>query len=246
MGDANLHLTKLPEELLRVILSHSYDFRSLEAAVKSCHALYDAFKAFPGPIVADVALRGVSHSVAPYIVARLEAARYDGYARKGELLERAKDVTLRCRDEKVSKFEWNLTDGIAAARFHDVIARMARDLAAGYISRLSSYTGANEDAASDAELNRIQGALYRFEIFRLLIPSPRSTFTGPFSDAEVEQCQEAYEAKVVLFSPYAHWENEQLGAVYESIFLRVAASKISLGRRLERLTQSLTIQYASL
>jgi hypothetical protein len=160
-----------------------------------------------------------------HIILCLKAAEYRDGNSDVQLPELVRDLTCQSKATQIPDFEWTLDDGIKAILLHRAILNMAQMLAHDYISQLQAQAGTAEDTVSDLELSRIQKALYRFEMFRFLFPEPRHQPLTRLPEEERDRVRSIDAAKIMFFTPYEPWENEQLVAVYESLFLRVAKSK---------------------
>lgn len=219
------NLSALPQELIRIILGYSCNLESLLSTVASCRVLYDAFHTFPAPIVAQLVQKEVCYATLRHAILCLKAARYRDGSSDIQLPDFVRGLIRELKASHIPDFEWTFNDGIEAIRLHRVIRNMAQMLASDYISQLQVQVGTVEDAASDTELSRIQKALYRFEMFRFLFPEPRHQPSLRHPKEERERVQRIDAAKIIFFTSSEPWGNEQLSAVYESLFLRVAKSK---------------------
>lgn len=208
-------LAALPQDILRIILRHSHDLDSLLSTISSCRAFYAAFKSSTRSITRAIVCQEISVDILPEAIQTLRAATFSRPSESEFTL--VKSQLFGDRREALLDYQWNPADGIAAIRLNSIIESFASDLASCYLSLLRKCRGLGQNGPpSMPELLRIKRALYRFEIFCRLFPPDATRITDPAPT-------KSHISFLALFSP---WEEDQLASIHESLWRRVAPSKL--------------------
>ncbi|KAK2773081.1 hypothetical protein CKAH01_13625 [Colletotrichum kahawae] len=208
----SLLLSSLPQELLRLILSHFFDLQSLLSAVASCRTLHSAFHSFPSPLIDSVLYRELDLPSRPEVIRITRARRLlDCGLSQPELTDGRKQLLQRGPE---TSLDWSLSEGIAAVQLRKNVADLSNTICRQYLDNLASHVKrGHEGTPSEAELDRIQRALYRFETYCNVFP-PLGAYTWPTDDVREEW--------TTFFDSCPSWEIEQVGSVHESLFRLVA------------------------
>ncbi|KAF5511720.1 hypothetical protein CGCS363_v002560 [Colletotrichum siamense] len=123
---------------------------------------------------------------------------------KKQVLQRDPETTL----------DWSLSEGIVAVQLRNNVVDLSKAISKQYLNNLAAHVKkGHEEAPSDAELDRIQRALYRFETYCNIFP-PLGAYLYPADDVREEW--------TTFFESSPSWEIEQVGSVHESLFRLVA------------------------
>lgn len=222
----------LPIELLQLILSYLPDITSLQAAVSSHPAFYDAFRMGRSMVVTEILTRLVTVELLPEAVAVFEAWCRWPCTREDcrEVMDRF--VEMHKNKEKSRGFlvvpaPLSLYEASAFQRVHQDVSFFAERFALSALDALqqlstsSSTTTAVWQPApvSPLEWRRIQRAFYRFHLYCLLCRQLDLDYQreGPAASAAAERsllpCQVEY--FVQRFSPC---EREQIACVCDFLF----------------------------
>lgn len=209
-------LSSLPLELRQAILSHVENPVALEAAVTAGKCLEEALQASGGSIIiAKVLQRVIPQPLIPEAVAILHAR---------EAQDRDNDALVEFLDEYFDSLRddrpnhcWTLSEALAANALQQSVQQFTDDFVAQALSRHPvtdvAVQPSNVDPPGERELQRIQRAFYRFELYcNLLHRGPKKRTT---------RLHQLGQAGLVL-SRFSPWENEQLGCVYGFLYNQVA------------------------
>ena len=210
-------------ELQAQILALLPDIGTLRTAVLSCPAFFHAFRYSEGPIMNSVLLGEIGSAVFPEAVIALEASSI----RHGKptVQERANSVSQKqlLRREQV-QWIWTPADALAASKVHFYVHSFATKFASAALSRVPSCSGLQleHSPSTQQELERIERALYRFEIYCNLFPPSRSM------ESEIASGDSAAMQYEAFFSRFAPWENEQLACIYDFLVREVSPGRVEV------------------
>ncbi|KAI1399393.1 hypothetical protein F4819DRAFT_488607 [Hypoxylon fuscum] len=215
-----LTLAMLPHDILKVILEYSHDAESLLSTIVSCRAFYEAFNTTPSSVMKAFVSRQIGAAVLPEAIQTLKAASFRCHGVSDlsdwELPPTAYRLFSDGRNALLN-YQWNLSGGVAAVRFHSLVDDFAQRFASESLFWLQNNSDCEEDKyeevwydevdpPSSQERARIQRALYRFETYCSLFP-PRNGVASPNFDAQFP-----------VFSSLSVLEREQLASIYEYLW----------------------------
>lgn len=204
----------LPVELLQMVLSALSDVASLHAAVSSCPRFRLIFLEVEATITAQVLSRQIDGSILPEATAAFESSCFPTYGREIQNREGVRDFVARnLRHRLALPRSWSLRSALRLGRLHSCVAWFANKLALAAFSR--ETLSRSEPLVSPQERSRIECALFRFEIYCNLFRESQD----PYSDLRREQ-------KLLFFSKFAPWENEQLGCVHDFLVETVSPGQL--------------------
>jgi hypothetical protein len=193
-------IERLSIEVIQLIMLDIADVQSLKSAALSCPSLYLAFRDAETIITTHVLSNQVGYSVLPEAVAALQSSRLHLPTEQRVQDFVAKYLHQRCLSPK----SWTLRDALPVGKLHLCLSNFAMRFADTCLTRklLRSAT------PTESERNRIERALYRFEIFCNLFRKP-----GVVSDEHQRD---------LFFSNFSPWENEQLACIHDFLVQQVS------------------------
>ncbi|OTA69566.1 hypothetical protein K449DRAFT_418954 [Hypoxylon sp. EC38] len=220
MLEARNLLQRLPMELRCCILASLSDLESLASATLTCRALYWAFKNNEGRVIRDVLINCVglvalpeaiiAHRCCPPYLSTCIQLRMDIWGE--EQIHRQNiyisDFLQRLERPSPILTTWAMRDARALGDFHlKVVSKLTHRFIQACAKASSSEFPLENSLClypvSESERERIERALYRFEIFRRLFScfSDREEYLLPYA--------------ATFFSKFAPWENAQLICIHE-------------------------------
>ncbi|KAI5863973.1 hypothetical protein GGS23DRAFT_596457 [Durotheca rogersii] len=200
-------ITKLPCEVIVLVLRDLGNMRSLLPCLLTCRYFYSCFRENPG-VAADILRQQVTPALIPYSIAALEASRLNPRtgAAVQELLE-----TLYTEPSKLADRLRTMSVPLLAkmGNMHEATHSLATTFANSSWTCLSNDQGSRISGSlslSSAEYFRFCRAFYRVELyFCLFRTSTPSTAAELLDGSDKER----------FLSKHAPWENEQLGCALE-------------------------------
>lgn len=199
-------IEKFPVELKQALLSALSDVPTLRSAARSCSSFYHAFLSAEELITTQVVKNHIDADVLPEAVVALKSFRSQPFTRQGV----ADFVDNHLRSRMSPPDSWTLSEAFPLGNLHSSVERFASEFIAEMLNTSSEFAYVDAPPAwpvSRHEMNRIQRAFYRFEIYCNLLRDP-----------DVSQ---AIDIGKPFFSKFAYWENEQLGCVHDYLFRAV-------------------------
>ncbi|KAI9775732.1 MAG: hypothetical protein M1839_000934 [Geoglossum umbratile] len=176
------------------------DVQSLKSAALSCPSLYHAFSGAETMITTRVLSSQVSNGVLPEAAAALESSQLDPPTAQGIQNFVKKHLCRR----RLPPRSWTLCDALSVGKFHLCLSSFA--------TKFANTSLTNEPLRSatptQSERDRIERALYRFEIFCNL-----------FRNSNVANVEDQQDLFFTKFSP---WEMEQLGCIHDFLIRQVS------------------------
>lgn len=196
-------LESLPLELKQELLCALPDILSLRSTILSCYSFYNAFIATERLITTRVLKNQLNAEILPEAVAALQAS---------QSRPRSRQRTLDFIDEHLHTRapppdSWTLSNAWSMSRLHFSVESFAASFVAEMLNPSSEFAYIDAPPAwplSRNEMNRIQRAFYRFEIYFNLFRDP--DLFG------------FHEKKKPFFFNFSHWENEQLACIYDYLY----------------------------
>ncbi|EEP79128.1 predicted protein [Uncinocarpus reesii 1704] len=205
-------LEGLPTELKQLILAALPDVISLRAAALSCPAMYGAFMDAEHLLTLNV----ITFQLNPDIIQRAVLAHDVSIHGASWIPKETVDFerALRSRAHSILERRWTLSTALKISRTNDVVRYFTHDFASTMFS--TPFAPEKREPGSwelsRQEINRIEIALYRFEIYSQLFKRPDEQ---AYSD-------DIFEIEKGLFHRmFPPWENEQLACVYEYLWERM-------------------------
>ena len=186
----------LPVELVLTILGSVADIRSLTSTALSCSTIYQILIEGQFQVVPQVLFREIDTEVLPEAIAVLES--FTSVWTKTAILNFAAETL---DDRKTSERSWNLVDAYSVVRMFHQITGLATDFSSQ--SKTSRQIEGEASAPTKSELNRFRRSFYRFQLYCNL-----------FGDLE-HPTFSLQEQRIVFFSRFSPWENEQLACVHD-------------------------------
>jgi hypothetical protein len=199
-------MEEFPLELKQTLLSALSDVSSLRSAALSCSALYHAFLNAEEMITTQVVKNQLDADVLPEAAAALKSSRSQSWTRQGVI----DFVGQRLRSRMPPPNSWTLSEALPLGNLHSSVERFASEFIAEMLNISSEFAYVDAPPGwpvSRHEMNRVQRAFYRFEVYCNL-----------FRDPEVF---EPSEIRDLFFFKFSHWENEQLACVHDYLFRAV-------------------------
>ncbi|KAJ5105639.1 hypothetical protein NUU61_002986 [Penicillium alfredii] len=241
-------LDQLPPELIHIILEAIPDIQSLELAVLSGPSLYSVFKRSQTRITKRVLLRQVPKSLLHEAVA-VKAAReafepldeFDEFEEIAEVPELFDSFSEDYRDRTESgkfrrsvRFKLSHARKLAAVQPH--VEFFTKRLVSDVLARnpITGESASSPRPLSGRERNRIQCALYRFEIYCSLLQGSTEVASLPENGSFeyfgfLEEREIAQLACICRFAEeYPAQEIEQLACIYEFLLRIITPGKKSL------------------
>lgn len=212
-----INLLDLPPEILRLILQSSPDIDCLVALLSSCRELYYSSSSSYSKLISAVLSQTISVSLIPNAIQLLKAQIAVQGKRDERNSSKIKEF-FRNKQIELSNFEWTVAYGIAAAKTHSSITRVADRIAAESLKQWESVAVTKNPEStqlSTLETEIIQRALYRFEIYCVLFP-PILMFANT---------QEYYRGTKVFFDTLMMWDIERFVSIYEALWRLVAPGR---------------------
>ncbi|KAM5351173.1 hypothetical protein ACJ41O_003896 [Fusarium nematophilum] len=220
MSESQSVFQVVPLELWQSILAYLPDVPSLASAALSCRSLYTAFKSREHGLVQSVLVNciGVANLPEALITQRCSPPLLSIHVERQNLP--TGDEQMRQMREYVFNFvthlerpslgsaEISLAEGLALGDFH---VQTVSPLTQSFVEACSKRSGWQRPLEeslqtrplSRTERERIERALYRFEMFRRLF--------GCFG----EEIDELLNFATTFFSKFAPWESAQLGCIHD-------------------------------
>jgi hypothetical protein len=209
-------MEKLPTEVQQVIMSASTDACSLRSLVLSCSTLYCSFKEADSLIISQVLHNEIGSSVLPEAALTLRSPRrppkYDKEFQNHFLVPR-----------QLSPQTWKLSEAVRMSKTAFYIRFFATD----YIERVRYKWPDDVVFPSQAEIERVERAFYRFEIYCTMFRYGQANYRFDIS-----------EQRRLFFSHFSPWENEQLACIHDYLARLVAPGMYPYHRPLISLTFS--------
>ncbi|EFW22729.1 conserved hypothetical protein [Coccidioides posadasii str. Silveira] len=203
----------LPTELKQLILAAIPDVMSLRSAALCCWSMYQAFMGAEKLITPQVLTSQLNPELLHYALVAHEAAKYtvpwtpetaEAFIRR--LLSKSNPMLV----PKPSR----LSEALPIAGFYNLVQHFVDDFVSAMFS--TPFGPANQEqgswALSSSEVNRIEIAFYRFEIYCKLFKG--GTDQDPFAGHLPDQ-------KEIFHKMFPPWENEQLACVHDYLLERV-------------------------
>ncbi|TVY73585.1 hypothetical protein LSUE1_G006855 [Lachnellula suecica] len=204
MDPTQSRMERLPVETQQAIMLALPDAESLKSLALSCRSLFGAFKDAELLVTRQVVLNEIASGVLPEAVAVLEASFTTTWDRSS-----VQGFMSRHFDARITPSRnWTLSDALSVTKIQSHISYFAEDFFLKS-SSMQSF-GSHVLPLSENERLRIDRAFYRFEIYCNLFRD----FKNPLFALS--------EQRVVFFSRFSPWENEQLACVHEYL-LRVVS-----------------------
>jgi hypothetical protein len=233
-------LTGLPLELRQAILSHADSTRTLRAAAVAGRCFHEAVQGSGGSIVVSQVLsRVLPLSLLPEAFAVFKSSQNQDLM--GEARIRFVDDYFRSLHDCISH-RLTLSEAASLESFHELVSELATDFAFRALSR-HPRTGVVVDQAEVApmsaqEVQRIQRAFYRFQLYCNLFHAPaqvkahRATFVRVSSAGQAARSQwrrDVLSNQCDMFlSRFAVWESEQLASVYDFLYHEISERTSSI------------------
>ncbi len=184
----------LPTEIRQAIMSSFTDIASVQKAALSCSTLYYSFKGAESEILARVLSNQVGIDVLPEATATLKSSHL-------RLSELEGFTSQYLRQRQPPPLSWTFADARLISKIHDYVDFFTRD----YVKKaLSDRLYEPSAKATPTEINRIQRAFYRFQIY--------CNMFGPFQNTRNFRVEEQ---QPLFFTHFSVWENEQLACIHE-------------------------------
>ena len=210
-------IEKFPLELKQALLSALSDISSLRSAALSCSSLYHAFLSAEELITTQVVKNHIDADVLPEAVAAFNSSRSQSLDTQGVL-----DFINHHFCSRTSPDSWTLSEALRLGSLHSTVERFASEFISEMLNTSSKFAYIDAPPGwpvSRHELNRIQRAFYRFEVYCNLFRDPKV-----FDSFEI--------GDLFMFS-FSHWENEQLACVHDYLF-RVVCPGMNVPHPLSR------------
>jgi hypothetical protein len=199
-------LEKLPLELKQDLLSALADVASLRSAALSCPSMYRAFMNAEELITSQVVENQIDADVLPEALVALMSSRPQPWTMQGV----ADFIHHHLHARTYLPRSWTLSEALPLGRLHSGVERFAAELIAEMLNPSSAFAYIDAPpgwSASKTEMDRVQRALYRFEVYCNLFRGPKK-----FELGDIEE--------LFLFR-FSYWENEQLACVHDYLFRAV-------------------------
>jgi hypothetical protein len=199
-------IEEFPLELKQALLSALSDVSSLRSAALSCLSLYHAFLNAEELITTQVVKNQLDADVLPEAVTASKSSRSQCWTRKSIMDFVGQYLRSRMSPPK----SWTLSEALPLGNLHSSVERFASDFIAEMLNMSSEFAyidGPPRQPVSRHEMNRIQRAFYRFEVYCNLFRDPKV-----FDPSEIRN---------LFFFKFSHWENEQLACVHDYLFRAV-------------------------
>ena len=193
-------------ELRQLIMSAITDVQSLKSAALSCPSLYYAFSNAETIITTHVLFNQVGCDVPLEAVAALESSRLRPPTKQGIQDFVAKYLRQRCPLPR----SWTLRDALPVGKLHLSLRDFATKFANACLTK-EPLRSATLTTPTPGERDRINRALYRFEIFCNLFRKPDVV---NFEDQ-----------RNLFFSNFSPWENEQLACIHDFLVRQISPGK---------------------
>lgn len=211
-------LEQLPAELQQMILSALPDFESLQAAILCSSTIHAAFTSAEATVTSRILSNQVDSDVMPEAFAALRSLHLSepGQPRTSEFYYQfaAKHLQQRCQPSALS----GLHDALRIVVLHNCIRTWAAKFADATLKTMreeTMYERVEPDPydsiqidATDSEMERIERAFYRLEIYC-------SLFSGGLLRRAVHLDLFFADVRRVFCSNFAPWENEQMACVMD-------------------------------
>ena len=204
-------LASLPTELAQAVLSFSPDSFTLRALVLSASSFYRTFLTAQNLILNAVLHNEHAGGVLPDAMAALMSSHVQPRNKKeiGEFLFQYQPH-LQLVPES-----WSLSDSLKLSRIRRSVRYFAGDYAATLA--LNPVTGVHDEhpkTLTRTEMDRIERALYRFEVLCNLFRT--TDIMAGIMRGDMDEQQHLFLRK------FAPWENEQLGCIYHYLWSRLS------------------------
>ena len=206
----------LPVELLQAILSQSRDSFSLRALALSTTSFYRAFLATRSSILLAVLHNEFSEGTLRAALLTLASARLRPHIGDSiqKLLAQFQSGAALIPDS------WSLSDSLELSRLRHDVGYFARDFSSTLCTNLvTGLPEENQLVLTSTEMDRIERAFYRFELYCNLI---RDGAVRSISSLE------AQEIRTLVVDRFLPWENEQLASVYEYLWWKLSIRMLPL------------------
>ena len=208
MNSSTSHvLVSLPTELAQAILSFSPDSFTLRALVLSASSFYKAFLTAQNLILNVVLHNEYCEGVLPDAIAALISSHVQ--SRNEEEVE---EFLSQYKSElQPVPASWSLSDSLKLSRIRRSVSYFAEDYAVTLTG--NPVTGVHDEhpmTLTRTEMDRIERALYRFEVFCNLFRTTEIMASIERGDMEEQQ--------TLFLRKFAPWENEQVGCIYHHLW----------------------------
>ncbi|MCJ1399993.1 hypothetical protein MMC11_003196 [Xylographa trunciseda] len=204
-------VTKLPAELIQLILCTLPDAVTLRAVVLSHSSFYHAFLAGKDHITLQILLNQIHPDLLPDAHAVLRSSRLKPWSR-----ELVQEFLIHYHDGQLSPLPaWTISDTVPISVLHNDIAFFMADFATMALAAhpITSVPDVSPSAFTSPEKSRICRTFYRFELYCNLFRE-HGWKDDRFSPREQRD---------IFFDKYSPWENEQLACVHDYLYRRMVA-----------------------
>ena len=209
---SSLSLESFPTELVQAILSYASDAVSLRALILSGASLYRAFLAVQNLILKDVVRNEFRASILPHALAILTSAHFSLQRDDQIQSDQIEDSLLHFHHVAALPETWSLSESLALSTVRDYVKYFATDFASALSANL--LMGVSDEgpiALTRHEMNRIERALYRYELYCNLFGKNNTQCRFDFHDQ-----------RRLFFGKFAPWENGQPATIYEYLFQQLS------------------------
>jgi len=185
----------LPIETQQAILSSLTSIASLKQCALSCPVLYTSYKAAESFIIAQILYNQIGFGVLPEAVLALSSS-----CLKSSDLEHFAEANFRKRRPPSSVYSFK--DAFLMSELHMRVDLLRRIFFRKALT--ASQCASPSQPASPSEIDRIERAFYRFEMYRHI-----------FSRFQQNRHWRVEAQQDMFFKYFSPWENEQLACVHE-------------------------------
>ncbi|WEW56217.1 hypothetical protein PRK78_001656 [Emydomyces testavorans] len=206
----------LPPELIQLILAALPDVMSLKSAALSCWSMYEAFIGAEQLITSQVLTAQLNLDLLEYALLVREAAKHTVPWTQQEVLSFIRRHLL-VTSPTVAQRTWSLSEALPMGDLYDHIRYFTDDFVSNALT--APLAPAKREPGlwelSRGEVNRIETAFYRFEIYCKMF---KTEVKCDDTDEDNEDLRYYKEDFHDVFSP---WENEQLACVHYYLLKKV-------------------------
>ena len=205
-----LTIESLPIELLAQILSGLDGIGTLKCAVTSVPTLLAAYHEYTSQILTSVLAAEIGSDLLQDALMIELLDRQVKWTRYGPPMATWEVRNLLENWNTFSDVKWDSSLALAASKRHRYIHKLTCRLGNSSLERMSTISERPMGPPSPAEELRLHRALYRFEMYWILLLS---------DDAQKRHVGSDLEAWApVFFQRFAPWENEELGCVLDFLY----------------------------
>ncbi|KAL9122316.1 MAG: hypothetical protein Q9187_001125 [Circinaria calcarea] len=217
-------LLSFPTELAQAILFHAPDFISLRALTLSSPFFYRAFLTAQKLILNKVLSNEfrASRTILPDALTTFTSARLSLQSDSQIRDDQIKSFLLNLHPITALPEIWSLSDFWALSTTHDHVKYFANDFAITLSA--NPLTGASHEvpsALTPTEMDRVERALYRYELYCNLFGKNHGYGRLDWPD---QRRPDFRDQQRMFFGKFAPWENEQLATIYEYLVRKLSTA----------------------